>query len=119
MSDLEHSISRLTAWQRDYGDKCSPIFNSDLKAVLEACRATPDLLHSLKRLAALLNRPTMEAYDWLGEQFEKETGYLIPGKDSTLHSRETRVAAWSEWIAKNLSDAAAAIAKAQPEEAKG
>jgi hypothetical protein len=28
------AISRLAAWQRDYGDKCTQVFNDDLRTVL-------------------------------------------------------------------------------------
>lgn len=48
MNPIDEPISRLTAWQRDYGEKCSPQFNHDLRALLAAAREQREAISVLR-----------------------------------------------------------------------
>lgn len=38
-----------------------------------------------------------EDFEVIGEWFQKETGFLRPGKDCRIHSYEKRTEMWKEW----------------------
>lgn len=63
--------------------------------------AAPDLLAAVQALhdwRGLCDANDMETFERIAEQFHRETGYLRPGKDSVLHSREEREPVWSTWV---------------------
>lgn len=55
---------------------------------------------------------TLEQFERIAKWFHKETGYLRPGKDSRLHSREERAKAWDTWIQAKSDDISRAAEKA-------
>lgn len=56
MTELEHSISRLTAWLRDYGGTRTEVFRGDLHSVLDASRRYHPALRKLIAIEALVRK---------------------------------------------------------------
>jgi len=51
-------------------------------------------------------------FERIGAWFQKETGFLRPGKDSMLDDREQRSKAWSDWITEKRMVASVKMQKA-------
>ena len=54
-----------------------------------------------------------EQFERVAEEFNRQTGFLRPGKDCRLHSYEDRMDEWDKWQASKMKACRAAISKAE------
>lgn len=77
--------------------------------------AAPELLEALQSLLVLFSEGDEsgnDAFERIASEFKKDTGFLRPGKDCVLDSREVRQAEYHKWMRGKVDAATSAIAKA-------
>jgi len=94
-----------------------------MKAVVDADDLTAELLTALDELQDVFAREdesSVERFDRLAAMFDRDTGYMAPGKSRPMHRCDQpdgpelhRI--YDEWFAAKVTRARAAIAKATGE----
>lgn len=62
-----------------------------------------------------LPRATNDAFEDIARIFQRETGYLAPGKDCKRHSYDERCKIWNDWLQKKNCEAYQLLAEIESE----
>ena len=118
--ELAVALERAESWRSDGLAEQSEAGADAARAAAEITAQRDELLKALRRLESLHSRPDEgpnERFERIAEAFQRDTGYLRPGKDEPAASggsrKGEREAAWQAWVEAICAEARAAIASTE------